>query len=161
MIYRGENSLKNQKRDQCILEVQSPWTLYCYWELSDLKKNMVQHHLNNEWSSLKLKLRLYDITALSFNGHNAHGYQDFYTQEGSNQTVFLHVLSNKTYCVDVGFVTSEDYFFVLLRSNQVDTPVALQTETSLITKAVSNWKKDKDDLPSWIDNFSSYSYYEK
>ncbi|OIJ16737.1 hypothetical protein BKP37_05795 [Anaerobacillus alkalilacustris] len=159
----GQNSELEDRRDvdQCVLMVQSPCALFCYWDISKRKKKMIEHHLNGEWSSFEKKLRIYDITAIFFNGHNAHRYQDFSFNEASNQCFFDNLLPNRTYCVDVGVVTRESSFFSLLRSNPVDTPRSSQFETGLFTKAVSNWKEGKRDNPEWLEGFSSYSYYEK
>lgn len=147
--------------DECVLMVQSPTTLFCYWSLSDLKRSMVIHHLNREWVTLKKRLRVYDITALFFDGHNAHQYQDYDLPELCNQWFLSHLTPNRTYCVDVGIETKEGFFFSILRSNPIDTPRASEHETGLFTNAVANWKQGKIETPEWLEGFSSYSYYQK
>lgn len=149
------------KIDQCTLMVQSPWSLFCYWELSTMKKNALAHHLNDEWCLFEKKIRLYDITAIFFNGHNAHRYQEFSLHEGCKQWFFYHLIPNRTYCVDIGVVTKEGSFFPLLRSNPIDTPRATPFETGLFSEAVLKWKEGKRNEPEWLEGFSSYSYYEK
>lgn len=147
--------------DQCKLMVQSPTTLFGYWQISQMKKNLVEHHLNGKWVELQKKIRIYDITAIIFNGHNAHRYHDFFISESCNEWFFNHLKSNRTYCIDVGVVTREKNFFSVLRSNPIDTPRVSQCETGLFTNAVSNWKDGQITEPEWLEGFSSYSYYEK
>jgi uncharacterized protein len=147
--------------DQCVLMVQSTNTLFGYWELSSQKKNAVGHHLNEDWFSLQKKLRLYDITAIFFNGHNAHRYLEYSLPENCKQWFFYHLTPNRTYCVDIGVITKDGSFFPLLRSNPIDTPRSTLFETGLYTKVVSNWKDGKSSEPEWLEGFSSYSYYEK
>lgn len=152
---------KSSSVDECVLMVQSPRTLLCYWELSEFKKRLVMHHLNMEWIDFEKKLRLYDITAIIFDGHNAHRYQDYSLPEQCNQWFFNHLTPNRTYCVDVGFETKKSNFFSILRSNPIDTPRASEHEAGLYTNAVDNWKQGKIENPEWLEGFSSYSYYEK
>ncbi|WNF37761.1 DUF4912 domain-containing protein [Bacillaceae bacterium IKA-2] len=164
-VLKPESSLTTRPNscsvDECVLMVQSPKTLFCYWSLSDLKRSMVIHHLNGDWISFQKKLRVYDITALFFDGHNAHRYQDYYLPELCNQWFFSHLTPNRTYCVDVGVETKEGNFFSILRSNPIDTPRASAQETGLFANSVANWKQGKTETPEWLEGFSSYSYYQK
>lgn len=164
-VTKTENSLattpKSDNVDECVLMVQSPRTLFCYWSISEIKRSMIMHHLNEEWVTFQKKLRVYDITALFFDGHNGHRYQDYYLSEQCNQWFLSHLTPNRTYCVDVGVETKEGNFFSVLRSNPIDTPRASEQEAGLFTNAVANWKQGKTKNPEWLEGFSSYSYYQK
>ncbi|MCT8139726.1 DUF4912 domain-containing protein [Anaerobacillus sp. CMMVII] len=144
--------------NQCGLMVQSPHSLFCYWEFSNGKKRSVQLHLNQEWSTLEKKIRLFDITSMTFNGHNAHQFQEYTLPEECRQWFFYHVNPNRTYCVDIGVIVKNGGFFSILRSNSIGTPRAPQND---IVEGELNWVEARSDKPKWIEGFSSYSYYEK
>ncbi len=153
--------MQDTKIDECILMVQSPEILYCYWELSVRKKDLLQHHLNGKWNKFHKKLRLYDITDIYFNGHNAHKYADYLICEQCNEYFLKNLHSNRTYCVDIGVETKDGSFFSLLRSNPIDTPRSTQSEVGHMINSVSNWKEGQYKEPEWLEGFSSYTYYEK
>lgn len=151
------NKIVNRK-DQCVLMVQSPFVLFCYWEFSNGKKELVEHHLNGQWSLFVKKITVYDITGISFNGHNAHVYQQFVLPNNCKRWFFYGLTPNRTYCVDIGVMTCENTFFSVARTNSVQTPRV--TYDNGVCKSTSSWIKNKTSNPEWEKGFSSYSYYE-
>ncbi|RXI99446.1 DUF4912 domain-containing protein [Anaerobacillus alkaliphilus] len=152
----------HEHSSQCTLMVRSPYSLFCYWEISDKKRHMVKHHLNDEWGSFDLQLRLYDVTKINFNGHNAHCFQDYLLPRESQQWFFYDLNPNRTYCVDIGVITREKrYFFPFIRSNTMATPHLNDDQRGLSTSADLQWKEGIRKEPDWLEGFSSYSYYEK
>jgi uncharacterized protein len=150
--------VSRKETDQCQLMVQSPTSLFCYWSFSSRKKRIVQYYLNENWDCMDKKIRLYDITSIIFNGHNAHRLLEYSLPENCKQWFFNHLASNRTYCVDIGIVTSEGSFFSLIRSNANNTP-RLRDEVSPNHRL--NWEAESKNEPHWLNGFSSYSYYEK
>jgi uncharacterized protein len=144
--------------DQCELMVQSPTSLFCYWSFSSRKKRIAQNYLNKDWGSMDKRIRLYDITSIIFNGHNAHRLLEYSLLENCKQWFFNHLAPNRTYCVDIGIVTSEGSFFSLIRSNANNTP---RLRDEVFTNHRSNWEAESEIEPHWLNGFSCYSYYEK
>ncbi len=141
--------------------VQSPSTLFCYWKLSNERKQIIKHHFSEEWFTLHKKIRIYDITKINFNGHNAHRYQDISLAEACTQTFIYDVAPNRTYCVDYGVETQEGNFFSIVRSNEIVTPRASSFKVGFATNTISKWQEGNQNDPEWFQGYSCYSYYEK
>lgn len=156
-----EHNTKNIAFDQCVLMVQSPSTLYCYWELSKKKRNIIEHQLNNQWCNIEKKLRIYDITGKYFNGHNANRYFDYHVPEICDQWFFYDLSPNTTFCVDLGVTTNEGSFLSVVRSNAIDTPRYSKEQVGMHHESVSKWRDGQLPEPEWLESFSSYSYYQK
>ncbi|WP_217221996.1 DUF4912 domain-containing protein [Desertibacillus haloalkaliphilus] len=148
-------------RNRFVLEAQAPNVLYGYWEVSDGKQQMVEHHFRTKWPQLEKVLRVYDITAITFNGHNAHRSYDIVIPEMTDNWFFHNLDSNCTYCVDFGTKTYEGSFFTILRSNPIDTPRVDQQQCGIHSSAVSKWRQGVQSEPDWLEHFSTYSYYQK
>lgn len=147
--------------DEIIVMPQSPNILFAYWSISNNKQYMVEHHLRTQWERLPKLIRINNITAINFNGHNAHQHLDFLVFEDTNQWFFNDLHPNCTYCVEVGTKTQDGSFFSVLRSKPVDTPRQSPNEIGIHEKSVNNWKGGKATEPEWLEHFSSYSYYQK
>ncbi|MCD8502234.1 MAG: DUF4912 domain-containing protein [Bacillaceae bacterium] len=159
-VAREQDSI-NASIDQCVLMAQSPNTLYCYWELSETKRTMIEHQLNTPWSNIDKKLRIYDITGKYFNGHNANRYFDYSLPEICDQWFLYDLSPNTTFCVDIGVITKEGSFLSLVRSNAIDTPRFTSEANGLHCESVMKWKSGQLSEPEWLEGFSSYSYYQK
>src|SRR3989338_1355737 len=72
--------------------------------------------------SAKVVLRVYDVTDIIFNGNNAHKYFDIEIRGGARNWYIKVGESDRSFCVDMGFLTSYGTFFVIVRSNVVKTP---------------------------------------
>ncbi|OIJ16100.1 hypothetical protein BKP35_03720 [Anaerobacillus arseniciselenatis] len=153
--------MKETKVDKCVLMTQSPYILYCYWEISNRKKILLEQHLNGKWNNLQKVLRLYDITAIHFNGHNAHRYVDYPLFEHCLEYFLKEVTPHRTYCVDVGVETKSGVFFSIVRSNSAATPKSLQAEVASENHSYSKWIEGQQKAPQWLEGYSSYTYYEK
>jgi hypothetical protein len=72
----------------------------------------------------KIVLRVYDVTDVIFDGSNAHKYYDIEVAGGARNW-YIHVGEpNRSFCVDIGFLTSRGGFRAIVRSNTVRTPRA-------------------------------------
>jgi uncharacterized protein len=147
--------------DEMRLVPKDPNSLYTYWQLSHSKQSMVEHHFRTTWKDLPKFLMVHDVTSIQFQGHNAHRTLEIQLPEMTNNWFINNVEENRTYVIDFGTKTFDGSFFTILRSNPIDTPRASHNELSRFEKDVHNWKYQQDREPAWIDNFSTYSYYQK
>ncbi len=145
--------------DTLFAMVQSPTSIYVYWSISSMKQKMVEHHFRTPWSELPKRMKIYDVTNIIFQGHNAHRNFEIEIPEMTNNWFIQHLEPDRTYVIDVGTRTFDGSFFTVLRSNPVETPRDQSNEYR--TGSVMNWKNGNADVPEWMENFSSYSYYQK
>ena len=72
--------------------------------------------------TVKIILRVYDVTDIIFNGYNAHKHLDIQVTGGTRSWYIKVSKPNRSFCVDIGFLTFNDTFWALSRSNAVRTP---------------------------------------
>lgn len=145
--------------DTLFAMVQSPTNVYVYWSISSMKRKMVEHHFRTSWSDLPKRMKIYDVTGIIFQGHNAHRNFEIELPEMTNNWFVQHLEPDRTYVFDVGTKTFDGSFFTVLRSNPVETPRDHSNEDR--AHSVLNWKNGNVSEPEWMENFSSYSYYQK
>jgi hypothetical protein len=141
--------------------VRNPTTIYLYWELSMIRKRFLENNFSMDWSTMPKFLRVYHVTSILFNGHNAHREFDIPVPEMTNNWFISDLEPNQTYIVDLGIQKENGSFFTILRSNPIDTPRNNTSQVGLFSQSVHNWKTGSDSKPVWLENFSTYSYYEK
>jgi len=117
-----------------VLMVKEPRTLFAYWSVSDVRKDLVREHFQSPWEELPFYLQVYDVTDVHFDGTNAHDSQRIAVRH-DHESWYLHDLQpGRRYLVDFGTTTWHGHFFTLLRSNIVQTPPdkqELRTEPSV------------------------------
>lgn len=145
--------------DDLFSMVHSPTAIFAYWSLSDSKRHMVEHHFRTPWQSLPKRLKVYDVTDIEFHGHNSHRSFEIELPEMTNNWFIRGLEPNRSYCVDLGTKTFDGSFFTILRSNTIETP-RIEAD-SLQAEKVLNWKSGNVAEPEWLENFCSYSYYQK
>lgn len=107
--------------NRIVLMMRDPTCLFAYWEI---KKDIVDRVLNNLGTlarNAKVILRVYDVTDIIFTGNNAHKFFDIeVTSDTENR--YIHVDEpNRSFCVDIGFLTPNGTFRILARSNTIIT----------------------------------------
>lgn len=111
-----------------VLLVRDPSWVHSYWEVTPQK-------YDEALASLKLQpgetasriLRIYDVAGAEFTGHNAHLFFDIRVDDFARNWYF-RVDANRTYCAEVGLLSSSGQFAVMARSNTVKTPRAGMSE---------------------------------
>ncbi|MDP3786020.1 MAG: DUF4912 domain-containing protein [Candidatus Omnitrophota bacterium] len=99
----------------------SHW-IFAYWEITDARRMDIEREAGAGWDGLRKVLRVYDVTDIEFNGTNAHKYFDIdITPEAGNWYIRVGE-ANRSWCVDLGAITSDGRFIVVARSNVVATP---------------------------------------
>lgn len=109
--------------DKVILLVRDPYWLYAYWEVTDQAINEVRAKSgDNSIGRSNLVLRVKDITGTDPN-HPA-SFFDIHVADGSSNWYINVSADNRSYCVEIGMLTSDGRFFMVSRSNSVTAPRA-------------------------------------
>ncbi|WP_088102468.1 DUF4912 domain-containing protein [Halalkalibacter urbisdiaboli] len=148
------------EHDELTLLSKGPTSVFAFWDTKTSTRNMLEHHCRKAWSELPKCLRIYDVTLIEFNGHNAHRYLDVNIPEMTNNWYFHGLEANRTYIVDFGIYTNDQTFLSILRSNPIDTPRMRSEDGGSRIEAVYQWREGNQHEPQWLEHFSTYSYYE-
>lgn len=136
---------------------RSATSLYVYWVISPQRKRMIETHFKTNWSALPKILRIYDVSCIDFNGHNANRYTEITIHDAANHW-FIHDMSdNCNYCADFGTKTMDNRYFTLMRSNTVKTPPAnVQSAKAGIPMSTEIHQTILSE-PEWMQRFTGYS----
>jgi uncharacterized protein len=105
-----------------VLMARDPYWIFAYWEVADARRMDIEREAGSGWEGLRKVLRVYDVTDIEFNGANAHKYFDIdITSEAGNWYIRVGE-ANRSWCVDLGVITSDGKFIMIARSNVVATP---------------------------------------
>jgi hypothetical protein len=102
--------------------VRDPYWIYAYWEISLQAIQQAKSALSQKWGNARSILRVYDVTDIDFNGHNASHHFDIEIVGGANNWYINVGQPNRHYCIDIGLLTTEGQLYTLARSNIVATP---------------------------------------
>lgn len=105
-----------------ILLVRDPRCIFAYWEFSEAQMVLVAKEFCCQWGQVPLMLRIYDLTGLNFKPEKEHSHFEISVHPLSNNYYINDVLSNHSYCADIGVMTPDGQFITLNRSNVVQTP---------------------------------------
>ncbi|MBM4054616.1 MAG: DUF4912 domain-containing protein [Planctomycetes bacterium] len=112
----------NYGENRIVLMQRDPLCLFCYWEIQQNRIDDFMKSLYPLAHDAKPALRMYDVTNILFDGKNANRYFDIELVPGSRDW-YIHLKEpNRSFCADVGFLTSAGTFHPLIRSNTVTTP---------------------------------------
>ena len=109
--------------NRIVIQVRDPYWLFAYWEVSQRKINTVVEKYGDFVHSARRVLRVYDITAVSFNGHNANSFFDIDINVSAKNWYVNVGNPGRSYCIDIGLILEDGSFVVLARSNFVTTPI--------------------------------------
>ena len=90
------------------------WTFLC-WEIDPRQR--ISPAAGSRWI-----LRIYDITDILFDGHNAHSFFDIEGIEHSDHWYLHLLLANRNYCAEIGWRSEPGLFQCLVRSNTLYLP---------------------------------------
>ncbi|MEW6726201.1 MAG: DUF4912 domain-containing protein [Bacillota bacterium] len=109
-------------QDRLALLVRDPGWLFAYWEVSATRLEAIRS--SPKWRNARPVLRLYNVTGVDFNGHNALSFVDVpITPDATSWHIEVNQ-PNCSFCVDLGRLAPNGEFFTILRSNIVTTPRA-------------------------------------
>lgn len=101
--------------DRLVLMVKDPRCLYAYWDVSEnIKEKYVREFGNDIWQRSAAALK---ITNISQNFSFTININD-----AADSTYISVPDSSSLYCVELGRLTSDNYFISILKSNYVVTP---------------------------------------
>ena len=103
--------------------VKDPWWLYAYWEIDPVRERRLRSELApDEIEGGQSVLRVYDVTGLEFPQQPAHGWCDI-PLSGLASHWHIHVNApDRSFVVEIGWLTRHGRFLALARSNRVTTP---------------------------------------
>ncbi len=102
--------------------VRDPYWLHAYWEIPGWKTEEVKHSMGSAFDSSRMILRVYDVTEINFNGLNAHSSFDMDINAFARSWYINTANPNRSWCVDLGYLTPDGRFYLVARSNIVSTP---------------------------------------
>ncbi len=108
--------------------VRDPFWAFAYWEIEPKRLEDLKCAMGKEAAEAQMILRVYDITGIEFNGVNAHRYFDLEITNMANNWYINVGAPDRTFCVDLGLKTKTGRFFLLARSNTIQTPRAWMSE---------------------------------
>jgi len=110
-------------QDKIVLLVRDPYWMHTYWEVTWNKLQSVKSQYGEDTiNSSRYVLRVLDVNNTSPESPNK--YFDVDVAPGATNWYINVPTPNCAYCVDLGFVTREGKFILLVRSNVVMTPRA-------------------------------------
>ncbi|MEK6646295.1 MAG: DUF4912 domain-containing protein [Candidatus Firestonebacteria bacterium] len=118
--------LPNEYNETRIMIIpRDPYCIFAYWEIPQWKTDEAKRQLGEErYQNSKYILRTYDVTDINFTGSNAHRVFDIVLTGLINNWYIDVGIADRNYCVDIGILTKDGYFYLLARSNVVRTPRA-------------------------------------
>jgi len=111
-------------KDRIITMVRDPYWLHTYWELSRTTLNRAQAALGQEWHAARPILRVLDVTSEDTTSASERHVRDIEIHGGVNNWYIDVANPPRSYRVDIGYLSRRGKFFVLARSNVVNTPKA-------------------------------------
>jgi uncharacterized protein len=110
-------------KTKLVLLVRDPLWIYAYWEITSAKIEEVKKYIGVEAYARATKvLRIYDVTDVNFDGHNANSFFDVHLSPESVSWYVNVPESNRSWVAEVGLLTEHGRFIALVRSNGVTTP---------------------------------------
>lgn len=125
------------------------------WCLSEADKHLITSYFGEDIKELVHLIRIYDVTGITFNGHNEHRLYEISVPSTHQSWTVKGLLSERDYMAEFGVLLVGDKYFPILRSWQVlAMPESGRLES---TKEGFHVKS----LPKWNDHVSTYTYYQK
>jgi hypothetical protein len=129
--------------DRIVLLVRDPYWVHTYWEISRDTLLEARSKLKNQWSDARSIIRVYDVTDLDFDGANAHSHFDIEVTGGASNWYINTATPNRTYCVEIGLLTSSGEFLALARSNKATTPRDMPSDITDEEWMIPDWEFEK------------------
>ena len=120
--------------NRIVLMIRDPHWLHAYWEVNGKRRKEIISELGEETFNLsRLLLRVYDT-------ENWNSY-DLEVSGGSKNWYIRVPSPNRTYCVDIGFMTPDGRFITAARSNWVTMPRDQMSEVIDEQWMIPDWEK--------------------
>ncbi|MCM8775215.1 MAG: DUF4912 domain-containing protein [Candidatus Omnitrophica bacterium] len=106
------------------LIARDPHWVHAYWEITPTAIEEIRSKIGSEFDRSTITLRMHDVTCVDFNGHNANRSFDIDVGPHAHSWYVNLWCDNVSYCGDIGVRSPEGNFYVLARSNMIETPRA-------------------------------------
>ncbi|MBX9791616.1 MAG: DUF4912 domain-containing protein [Pirellulales bacterium] len=116
------------KKDRLIVMVRDPYWLHAYWELSRHGIARAEAALGQDWHTARPVLRLLDVSSGGTTSTAERVIRHIDVHGGVNNWYVDVQDPPRSYRLDIGYLTSNDRFFMLARSNVVTPPQAAATD---------------------------------
>lgn len=101
---------------------RDPHTIFVYWELDELRKDLLARHFQLTFDALPLYLCVYDVTGRQFDGWNAPLATSSKIPNDAESWYLNNLSPGRDYVVDLATTTIDNQFFSILRANIVRLP---------------------------------------
>ncbi|HEY2421424.1 MAG TPA: DUF4912 domain-containing protein [Neobacillus sp.] len=142
------------------IKLISPRKVIVFWETSEIPRKVIELFFNCKFDDLVMVVRIYDVTDITFNGKNAHFFNEISVPFENGHWFIKGLVANRRYIVELGVHLSENNFFPLLRSNSVYTPKIELSKGHEFHYDVLQFQQYEDQPPKWVDHVSTYSFYD-
>lgn len=140
-------------KGELIAKLAGPGKIAFTWEVSIIPEKIIELYFQLNMKELTSIIRIYDVTAIYFNGKNAHHVYEIPIPYENGFWMIKGLKENRSYIGELGVYLSETEFFPLLQSN------CIQTVNGAVDEHVVNPLMRQNATPKWIDHVSTYSYY--
>ena len=111
-------------KDRIVCMVRDPYWLHAYWELTRHAIQRAEAALGEEWHTSKPILRLLDVTSNDITATSETIVRDIEIHGGCNSWYIDVNHPPRSFRIDIGYLSKRGRFYVLARSNVVNTPRA-------------------------------------
>ena len=137
----SENSVSAEKKDRLVVMVRDPYWLHVYWELTRQSVERAQAAMGQRWHSAKPVLRLFEVQNAGDSTTSDTCVRDIEIHGGVNNWYIDVQNPPQSYRVEVGYLSTDESFYSLTRSNIVTTPSATARD-----KVDGNWADVADNF---------------
>ncbi|HLB02164.1 MAG TPA: DUF4912 domain-containing protein [Nitrospiria bacterium] len=109
---------------ELVLLPVDPYWIHAYWEVTPKSFSEFLSRLGPLASQGRYLLRIYDVTAIEFDGSNAHSSFDLPIELSARNWYINLWSSEKSIVGDLGYLRPDGRFILLVRSNVIHTPRA-------------------------------------
>ena len=122
LTYRSSVNGNGYSKDRLVLMVRDAYWLHAYWELTRQSVERARVALGQHWHASRPVLRLYEVTSESTTSTVRKIVRDIEIHGGVNNWYVDINDPPKSFQLDIGYLTAENRFLSLTRSNVVTTP---------------------------------------
>lgn len=106
-----------------VLLPRDVYWLFAYWEIGEQTKQQLKNDFGDDiFDKSQPMLRIYDVTDIEFDGHNANKFFDININFAADNWYIKIDIPNRTWCVDLGLKLSSGVFITIARSNILKMP---------------------------------------
>jgi len=110
--------------NRIVLMARDSYWMFAYWEIQQYRVDQAQSFLGDAWDSSSWILRVHDVTDIVFDGTNSHSFFDIEIAAAADNWYIEVPADDRSYLAEIGVRATNGRFFVLARSNAVETPRA-------------------------------------